>query len=284
MDMFSIVKKITEPMIHFLTNIFKFTSAGILAAVALFFCIFFIKYRINPFRLNAEKLQSVSIKFKYYDLLRWLLVDFLERNKHKGEFKEYGFTFYTGRQGTGKTMSMVHYLEEIKKECPNCIIVTNFGYANADYIMQDWRDILTIRNGEDGVIFAIDEIHSEYSAASWKDVPEDLLSEVSQQRKQRVKIVATAQFFTRVAKPLREQAATVVACNTFAGRFTKNREYDALQYAMIIDNPNIADKKLRPISKCSFVQSNGIRSCYDTYEKIQRMRKTEFIPRNERGN
>ena len=129
-----------------------------------------ISSRFHPLHLTADKLRKPCIRFKYYDLLRWLLVDFLERGLHAGEFREYGFTFYVGRQGAGKTISMVRYLELMKAKYPNCLIVTNFQYYEADYIMESWRDLLTIRNGTDGVIFAIDEIHSEYSAAAWKDV------------------------------------------------------------------------------------------------------------------
>ncbi len=72
--------------------------------------------------------------------------------------------------------------------------------------MTSWRDFMEIRNGTKGVLFLIDEIHSEYSSKSWKDFPEELLSEISQQRKQRIKIVATSQIYSRVVKQLREQA------------------------------------------------------------------------------
>ena len=157
--------------------------------------------------------------------------------------------------------------------------ITRDAYAAAG----DKVVLVTLRNGTDGIIFAIDEIHSEYSAKSWNDVPESLLSEVSQQRKQRVKIVATAQFFTRVAKPLREQAATVVSCSTWAGRLTRNREYDALQYAMVIENPVAVKRKVKPLHKASFVQSDALRACYDTFEKIRRMEKIQFSPRKDRG-
>lgn len=272
------------PVISFFFGSIKCILIGLILFVLIFLSYFFIRYGFNPLQLNTSKLRIPYIKNKWIDLFRWLLIDFLEREQHRGEFKEYGITFYVGRQGSGKTISMVRYLELMKERYPACIIVTNFQYYRADHIMKDWRDFLTIRNGTDGVIFAIDEIHSEYSAASWKDVPESLLSEISQERKQRVKIVASAQFFSRVAKPLREQAATVVGCSTFANRFTRNKEYDALQYAMYIENPGVINKKIRPIKKSSFVQSDGIRSCYDTYEKIERMEKLPFIPRNQRGS
>ncbi len=260
----------------------------VLGGIALFLLgpllFFFVRYRLNPFRLDLDTLRMASVGPKYLDLFRWLLVDFLERDKHRGEFCEYGFTFYVGRQGAGKTISMVHYLDAMKERYPDCLIVANFKYDRADLIMTDWRDLLTIRNGEKGVIFAVDEIHSEYTSSKWADVPEDLLSEISQQRKQRVKIVASAQFFTRVAKPLREQAVTVVICNTFLGRLTTNREYDALEYACVIDNPLIVTKRIKPLRKTSFVQSDFLRQCYDTYAKVERMRRTGFIPRADRGN
>lgn len=261
-----------------LSALFWVAALGILTLIAAFF----ISSKINPLRLSPDALRAAGIKWKYFDLARWMIIDVMEHKKHINEFREYGFTFYVGRQGAGKTASMVNYLDRMKERYPNSIIVTNFGYFQADHIMKSWRDLLTIRNGTDGVIFAIDEIHSEYSSMAWKDVPEDLLSEISQQRKQRVKIVATAQFFTRVAKPLREQAATVVACRTFAGRLTMGREYDALQYAMVIDNPNAVKKKLKPLRKHSFVQSDVFRKEYDTYEKIERMEKMRFTDKDVR--
>lgn len=147
--------------------------------------------------------------------------------------------------------------------------------------MKDWRDFMEIRNGEDGVIFAIDEIHSEYSAASWKDFPEALLSEISMQRKQRVKIVATSQVFCRVAKPIREQAFSVMVCRTYFGRLTFFKEYDAAEYSTS-DTPYKVKKSVKPIWKSVFVQSNALRRSFDTYEKIERMKKLDFIPRGER--
>lgn len=209
------------------------------------------------------------------------MVDFLNRKSKLLEFKEFGFTIFVGRQGSGKTISMIEYLEYMKKKYPKVIIVTNFKYTGATHQFLDWRDLMEIRNGLDGVVFAIDEIHSEYSSASWKDFPESLLSEISMQRKQRIKIVATSQVFSRVAKPIREQCFSVVHCSTYFNRLTKNVEYDAAEYSTS-DNPYILKKKVKSIAKKYFVQSNTLRLSYDTYEKIERMKKLDFIPRKER--
>lgn len=273
MDFGGLFIKIIAPIVSLFVGILKWFAITVFVAVVFLLFVFFIWYGVNPFNLNVDALKKPYMKFKYYDLLRWLIVDFLTRKNGKNEFKEYGFTFFVGRQGSGKTMSMVYYLERMKSIYPDCVIVTNFEYYLSDFIMTDWNDLLNIRNGEDGVIFAIDEIHSEYSSANSRNIPESLLSEISQQRKQRVKIVGTAQFFSRVAKPLREQAFSVVQCENLFGRLMRCREYDALQYTMVIDNPNAIKKKLRPLRKYSYVASDSLRECYDTYEKIERMRK-----------
>jgi hypothetical protein len=278
-----VFSKVFSSFFGIFADILRFIFVALLFGIVVFLLSFCVLCGVNPFRLSAQHLRQIDPIFKYFDLFRWVLVDFLERDKHKGEFREYGFTFFVGRQGAGKTISMVNYLDGIKERYPDCLVVTNFDYFQSDRIMADWRDLLTIRNGVNGVIFAIDEIHSEYDSSKWNDIPEDLLSEISQQRKQRVKIIASAQFFTRVAKPLREQAVTVVSCDTFLGRLTTNREYDALDYACIVDNPLVARKKIKPLRKSSFVQSDFLRQCYDTYAKVERMRKTTFSRRAERG-
>jgi len=271
---------VITPITNFLITTLRTLGIGIGSFVLLFFLIFFIRYRVLPRRKSLPKLESLPINFKPYNLLRWLLVDFLR--PRESNFNEFGFTFYCGRQGTGKTISLVNYLNRMRDKHPNCLIVTNFAYKHADHVMDDWRDLMFIRNGTDGVIFAIDEIHSEYSSASWKDFPEALLSEISQQRKQRVKIVASSQCFSRVAKPIREQAFSVVQCSTVFRRLTFNREYDAYEYRRCEDNPVRLKKSCKSIAKSSFVQSDYLRGCYDTYEKIKRMQKAEFLPRSER--
>ena len=270
------------PLLTFVFTVLKIVLISALSFVLLAAGIFFARYRLNPFRVTADKLRALDIKFKWYDLIRWIWVDFLERELHRGEFREYGCTFYVGRQGAGKTISVVEYLDRMKARYPDCVIVANFKYDKADYLMKDWHDLLNVRNGEAGVIFAIDEIQSEYSSASSRDFPEDLLREISQQRKQRIKIVCTSQHFARVAKPLREQAFSVVMCRTSFGRLTSTSEYDAIQFAAVTDNAVTVRNKLRPLGKRSFVQSDELRNSYDTYEKIERMKKTKFLPPKER--
>lgn len=178
---------------------------------------------------------------------------------------------------------MVEYLDRMKQLYPNAIIVTNFHYIKQDLPFVSWRQFIEVRNELDGVIFAIDELQNEYNSNEWKDFPEELLSVVTMQRKQRIKIVATSQVFTRVVKQLREQCYEVVECKTFFGRWTKQKCYDADDYNYIIDNPTPERRfKTRKKYKYSFIQSNKLRNLFDSYSVVESVKNKEFIERKDR--
>lgn len=221
---------------------------------------------------------------KLLDFMRWKFYDFLMLLINGRKFDLYGLTIFCGRQGGGKTMSMVEYLNRMKDKFPDCKIVTNFNYNRQDLPFVDWRQFTEVRNGLDGVIFAIDEIQNEYNSNTWQDFPEEILSVVTQQRKQRVKIVATSQVFTRVVKQLREQCYEVVECKTILGRWTRQKCFDADDYNAIVDNLSPERKfKTRKKWKYSFIQSNNIRALFDSYAVVDSIKNKEYIKRNERG-
>lgn len=231
-----------------------------------------------------EKYKKYSLESffkKFCKFWYWLFRDLRYYAKHGRPFGEYGLTMYCGRQGAGKTMAMVEYLERMRHKYPDVVIVTNFGYKYETRAMTDWRDFFEIRNGEKGVIFAIDEIQNEFSSTAWKNFPETLLAEITQQRKQKVKIVATSQVFTRVAKPLREQTFEVVECATLFGRWTFTKAFDAYEYNALIDQPD-RKNKLRRLWRRNFIQDDYLRDLYDSYAKIERLKRTEFVERSER--
>lgn len=210
---------------------------------------------------------------------KWKIKDFNYYRKNGKGFTQYGLRMFCGRQGGGKTVGMVWLLEQWRKKYKNLKIYTNIDYAHQDGKLNGWQDLLNqeLRNGIDGVVFAIDEIQNEFSSAAWKDFPETILSEITQQRKQRICILATSQVFTRVVKQLREQCYQVIECKTFFGRWTKLKAYDAEDYNSIIDSNDPAKKfKLPKIWKQNFVQTDELRSCFDTYAKVVRMSKIGF--------
>lgn len=282
-EIVAMADSIWDPIFNMIGEFISDALSSVLFFLVFVLVVFLISCRINPFRLTPEHLKSLKMKFLPYDLFRWMLYDLLTMKQRANRFKLFGFTIFCGRQGSGKSTSMVEYLVQQHALHPKALIVTNFACSVATHRMTDWRDFLNIRNGEDGVIFAIDEIHSEFSSASSNDFPESILSEISQQRKQRVKIVATAQTYSRVSKPIREQAFSVILCHSYFGRLTTNREYDAAEFATTGDSSYSLRKGVRSIWRHKFIQSDELRNCFDTYEKIERMKGLEFLPRKERG-
>lgn len=243
------------------------------------------QYKIFSFanRLKIKNIKYFNIPIlhffsKFVDFLRWKLVDLCYYLIIGKQFNLYGVTMFCGRQGSGKTISMVEKLDRIKTEFPDCIIVTNFGYINQDYHLTDWRQLLEIRNGEKGVVFAIDEIQNEYDNSKWQDFPEGILSVITQQRKQLIKIFLTSQVYTRVVKQIREQCFEVVECKTILGRWTRERCFDAEDYNLLIDNPSPEKKfKMHKLWRYSFIQSDFIRNLYNSYEVVEKMKKAEFV-------
>lgn len=212
-------------------------------------------------------------------LFYWLYKDFKNR---KNKFKLYGLRLYTGRQGAGKTIGLVYDLERFRRKYPKAKIYTNFGYKHQTASLTSLNDLIdpAFKNGTDGVIFAIDEIQNEFSCANSKDFPESLLSQITQQRKQRVCILATSQVFTRVAKPLREQCFIVILCRTFFGRYTQLKYYDADDYSEYSECPTREKRrKLHRKRFLTFVQTDALRDLYNSYELIERLNRTGFSPK-----
>lgn len=230
----------------------------------------------------AFKLPSILIFLLHLaQFIPWKLKDLFRffHLKKKGvlPFRPYGLKMFCGRQGSGKTIGMVWYLERLRKKYPDALIYTNFGYEKETAPLESLLDLLRFRNGEKGVIFAIDELQNEFSSSVSKNFPETLLSEITQQRKQKITILSTSQVFSRVAKPLREQCYEVIECRTFGGRWTRLKCYDASDYCTILDSTS-PDKKFKLPKKWSqsFIQSDRLREMYDTYAKIVRLSRHGF--------
>ena len=209
-------------------------------------------------------------------LLKYLLRLFgdVKLNIKSNKFRDYGMTTYVGRQGSGKTMSMVEHLERYRKQYPDIKIMTNFGYIHQDKPLTDWQQLIDERC-DAGIVFAIDEIQNEFDVYESRNFNLEILKVITQQRKQGIKILASSQVFTRVSKPLREQTFEVVECHTVGGRWTFQKCFDADDYNLFIDStdPEKAFKVPRKYRK-SFVQNNEIRNLYDSYAVIKSMEKT----------
>lgn len=217
--------------------------------------------------LKTYKEPSLFKKIFYF-FPKQLSYDFLNRDPNA--FTEYGIHMVCGRQGAGKTITVVYLLNKWRQMFPNLQIYTNMDYKYQTGELDHWKELVLRKNGIYGIVNVIDEIHTWFSNKESKDLPPEVLGEISQQRKQKKCIIGTAQVFSKIAKPLREQTHFVYVPYTFFGILTIVRMADATDY----DSEKDKFKKYKGFF--IFVHDKELRDSYDTYKRISKYVDTEF--------
>lgn len=142
--------------------------------------------------------------------------DYMREADLKRDRKEFGYQglwIFSGSQGSGKTLLMMHLVSQMHEEYPDAIIVSNISIFGLPCVpFTGVSDFEKYKNGEKGCIFVIDEIHTLWSSLQSAKMPESTLTVWSQNRKNRRVILGTSQRFTRVAKGIREQTIYNYEC------------------------------------------------------------------------
>lgn len=198
-----------------------------------------------------------------------------------------GSRVYIGRQGKGKTLSMVNYAYRIKQAYPNCAIFSNIILQDIKYVYLDNDErvsqALEFQNGENGVLVLLDEAHLMFNTKT--GIPIDVLTAISQQRKDRRRIVFSSQIWNEMDMSIRKQVQEVVNCRKI-GRFQFNTVYDGESIRLDkSDYTYVMDKLFSEI----FKHNDEYYSRYDTYQKIlrnseynrQSVPNTQFVPINQ---
>lgn len=236
------------------------------------FVISWFKYKKLPKGRTVPKRSLFLRLFIDFPMRFWN--DFFHRVPD--EFKEYGFHIVCGKQGSGKTITVVYLLLRYMQMYPKLVVRTNFNFKPENASITDWKDLVFSNNGIYGQIDVLDEVQNWFSSNESKDFPASMLQEVTQQRKQRKMILGTAQRFNRVAKPLREQAFLVYEPVTILGCLTVVRVVEPL----LDCEGNVEKRKWRKVF--CFVQNDEIRNAFDTYKKIERLSVVGMSDRFER--
>jgi len=224
-------------------------------------------YFIKGMRFKDGEYQYIG----YGSKLRRLFIEFPRQfildkfNNEPDEFKEYGVHIIAGRQGSGKSITLTYLLLRYQKMYPKLKVATNYFYSYEDKHIEHWRDIINYQNGKYGVVVVLDEIQNWFNSLQSKDFPPEMLTEITQQRKQRKIIFGTSQVFSRVAKPIREQTYMLYEPMTIFGCITIVRKYE-----ISTDVSGLTDtKKYRGCF--FFVQNEEIRNAFDTYRKVENL-------------
>ena len=185
----------------------------------------------------------------------------------KGQFPT-GSRVYKGYQGSGKSLSMVKYALDVSKAYPNCQVfsnmiikgIDNFHLINND---NDLKMALSLKNGRDGVLVLLDEAHLYFGKKS--GIPLDVLTAISQQRKDRRRLVFSSQIWEELDISLRKQVKEIVSCSCHFGFLQINTISDGetLSYDKMLGE--YVAKKIRTEI---FKHNTELYNSYDTYQKI----------------
>lgn len=177
-----------------------------------------------------------------------------------------GMWLFSGAQGSGKTLLMMHLLKQIVDQCPNAIVVSNISiYGVPSYPYQGIEDFDKYNNGKDGIIFVIDEIHTLFNSLESKGMPLSTMQVWCQNRKNRRLILGTSQKFKRVAKGVREQATWNYECRKgIAGLLYSYRVFDGSEYDEDGNYSDVEPKRNFYIPKVSVMRM------YNTLEVVKR--------------
>jgi len=187
-------------------------------------------------------------------------------------FYPQGLLVFCGSQGSGKTLSAVQYIKKLCIEYPRAILCTNVKIqglpAHTAVVEYEGIESLTkYENGHFGVIYFIDEIHLEFNSLESKNVPIEVMIEVSQQRKQRKHIIGTSQVYMRMAKPIREQIKNVVICKNWFKLIQFNRLVDGETASEVVGDLKFDTSKI-----FLWLHTPDLYGSYDTYAKMKRYR------------
>lgn len=261
-----------------LFSFFKYPIMIVLAIIAFFYCLVFINLIINAFKgrkLKKGKHRRVKkpgfFKKLFIDLPKRYTEDLL--NKDPDFFKYEGLIIYEGRQGSGKTSTMIRDTILIQKEYPLCKCLSNLGYTKEDEVLDDWRKLITFKNGIYGVIAILDELQNWFGSNMSRNFPPEMLQVITQNRKNRRVLFGTAQNFYLLAKPIRSQCTEVRQCLTLLGCLTIVRR----RQPILDSEGNVMEWKNRGFYW--YVHDQELRESYDTYKVIESLAASGFQER-----
>ena len=220
-------------------------------------------------RGDRRRLREPNLFIKLFWLVPKQFVEDLF-NKPEDYFEQQGLIIFEGRQGTGKTISMVKYMRDLQYQFPNAKCTTNLAYIDENKPLKNWTMLIDYKNGFKGVIVAMDELQNWFSSNDSKNFPPEMLSVITQNRKNRRLILGTSQNFYLLAKAIRSQATEVRRCATFLGCFTIVRRAEP-----ILDSEgNVKEWKRRGMY--CYVHTKELRDSYDTWKVIENLKTSGF--------
>lgn len=241
--------------------------------IFMFMCVVFI---LIGFKQGKRFKKGSRQKVKKHGFFRKIFIDAPKQivedkfNQDPDFFTHQGLIIFEGRQGSGKTTSMVYEAMQLQKEFPLAKCTSNLAYTHQDIALNDWRMLINYKNGIKGVIVMMDELQNWFCSNDSKNFPPEMLQVITQNRKNRRVIFGTAQNFYLLSKAIRTQTTEVRRCVTLLGCITIVRRFEPILDAQ----GDVLEWKNKGMY--FFVHDKKLRESYDTYKVIERLQKVGF--------
>lgn len=253
----------------------KYPIYALISIIALFYILVFIDILIGLIKGKRFK-KGTAKRINKKSILRRIFIDLPLQftndlfNKDPDSFGYKGLVIFEGRQGKGKTISMIQFARQMQQEFPKAKCITNLHYTKEDDTLEHWSKLVDYKNGKYGVIAVMDELQNWFSSNQSRDFPPEMLQTITQNRKNRRIILGTSQNFYLLAKAIRSQCTEVRRCTTLLGCLTIVRRLEP-----ILDSEGNV-KEWRKLGMYFYVHDEDLRNSYDTYYVIESLAKSGF--------
>lgn len=246
--------------------------AGIVAVFMIDVGIYMLLGYKNGRRLqkgSTRKLPKESVlKRVFLDAPRMYAEDMF--NRPPDFFRPQGMIIFCGRQGMGKTVSLFKYCMDLQYIYPKCKVISNTPYKYQDAQLNHWKQLIDYKNADKGVVVCMDELQNWFSSNQSRNFPPEMLSVITQNRKNRRVILGTSQNFYLLAKAIRSQATEIRQCMTLAGVLT-----------IVIKKEPVLDcdgevKEMKHRGMYFYVHTKELREAYNTWATVENLKKSGF--------
>ena len=196
---------------------------------------------------------KITIKWKTF-LLKKLTI----------KTSQYGVYCYCGKQGSGKTYSVVEYLQEHKdkKIFSNVTSIKDIEYES----FNGFTELLKLRNKEN-IIIVFDELFTALAKGS--KITPDVMDFLSQMRKRKIIFITTAQEWLEIPITFRRYCRYQIDCKiktVWKYSFLIKKFFDA----ELMKWDNLENEYIAPILKTTISKLNTkTGNAYDTFEQIK---------------
>ncbi len=154
------------------------------------------------------------------------------REEKKKTFPYHGVYDFSGKQGSGKTISAVRLISNIYLDYKDVYLVTNVN-INTDILKHIPHENLIpftryyqlFFNYNKPTIILIDEAHLLFNSLESRNADVNMFQVISQNRKRKRVFILTSQVFSRLQPVMREQINTIVMCKTWFNYITHGIVY-----------------------------------------------------------